>query len=76
MHKQGHLGLSKTKAMIRHKYWWPGMSLQIENAVKNCFECQIATNKTQTQPAKMTELPDRPWEVIEVDICGTFPNVQ
>ncbi|KAK3753779.1 hypothetical protein QZH41_014237, partial [Actinostola sp. cb2023] len=48
-HNQGHLGLSKTKEMIRHKYWWP-------------------------EPAKMTELPARPWATIEVDFCIPFPN--
>ena len=42
-HNQGHLGLSKTKEMIGYKYWWPGMNTQIDNAVKRCFECQIAT---------------------------------
>jgi len=43
-HKQGHLGLSKTKEMLRHKYWWPQMNPQIENIVKKCFDCQISTS--------------------------------
>ena len=73
-HKQGHLGLSKTKEMIRHKYWWPRMNIEIETIVKNCFECQIATPAKQTQPAKMTELPPRPWSVVEIDFCGPFPT--
>ncbi|KAK3745368.1 hypothetical protein QZH41_001397 [Actinostola sp. cb2023] len=73
-HNQGHLGLSKTKEMIRHKYWWPGMNLQIENLVKKCFECQISTVTKHVEPAKMTELPARPWATIEVDFCGPFPN--
>ena len=72
-HKQGHLGLSKTKEMIRHKYWWPGMNVEIEDSVKRCFECQISTETKHTEPA-MTELPSRPWITVEVDFCGPFPN--
>ena len=59
-HKQGHLGLSKTKEIIRHKYWWPGVNIEIEDAVKRCFECQISTETKHTEPVKMTELPSRP----------------
>ena len=73
-HNQGHLGISKTKEMIHQKYWWPGMNIQIEESVKGCFECQISTNAKRTEPAKMTELPTRPWSSVEVDFCGPFPN--
>ena len=73
-HKQGHLGLSKTKEMIRRKYWWPGMNIQIENLVSRCFECQITTKQSHTEPAKMTTLPERPWQSIEVDFCGPYPS--
>ena len=73
-HKQGHLGLSKTKEMIRHKYWWPQMNIQIENAVKKCFDCQVSTKTNHTEPAQMTPLPARAWETVEIDFCGPFPN--
>ena len=73
-HKQGHLGISKTKEMIRNKYWFPSMSLQLENVVQSCFSCQIATNTFHTEPAKMTTMPQQPWEVVELDFCGPFPN--
>ena len=73
-HKQGHLGTSKTKEMIRNKYWFPLMNIQIENIVQSCFSCQIATNSIHTEPAKMTTIPQQPWEVVELDFCGPFPN--
>ena len=50
-HKQGHLGTSKTKEMIRNKYWFPFMNIQIENIAQSCFSCQIATNSIHTEPA-------------------------
>ena len=73
-HQQGHLGLSKTKEMLRRKYWFPAMNSRTENIVSTCFNCQIATNTHHTEPAKMTQLPDRPWETIKIDFCGPFPS--
>ena len=43
-HKQGHLGINKTKEMIRQKYWFPAMNARIDTVVSTCFDCQIATN--------------------------------
>ncbi|XP_028414535.1 uncharacterized protein K02A2.6-like [Dendronephthya gigantea] len=71
-HSQGHLGITKTKAMIRKKYWFPAMNQRIENTVRDCFSCQISTNTHHTEPAKMTELPERPWDTVEMDFCGPF----
>ena len=73
-HKQGHLGISKTKEMLRRKYWFPAMNSRIDTVVSTCFDCQIATNTQHTEPAKMTKLPERPWETIEIDFCGPFPS--
>ena len=50
------------------------MNVEIEDSVKRCFECQISTETKHTEPAKMTELPSRPWTTVEVDFCGPFPN--
>jgi transposase InsO family protein len=51
------------------------MNLAIADTVKRCFECQISTETKQTEAAKMTKLPSRPWTTVEVDFCGPlFPN--
>ncbi|CAB3977618.1 Transposon Tf2-9 poly [Paramuricea clavata] len=73
-HKQGHLGVNKTKEMIRRKYWFPEMNTRITDTVQTCFNCQIATDHHHIEPAKMTELPDRPWDVVEADFCAPLPN--
>ena len=73
-HTQGHLGKSKTKEMIRRKYWFPGMNQRIDNIISTCFSCQVATYTHHTEPAKMTELPEGPWHTVEIDFCGPFPN--
>ena len=68
-HKQGHLGISKTKEMLRRKFWFPVMNSRIDTVVSTCFDCQIATNTLYTERAKMTKLPERPWETVEIDFC-------
>ena len=73
-HKQGHLGMAKTKELLRRKYWFPGMNRRIEATVSTCFSCQVSTNTPHTEPAKMTELPERPWDTVEADFCGPLPN--
>jgi len=73
-HKQGHLDISKTKEMIRQKYWFPAMNSYIDTVGSTCFDCQIATNTQHTEPAKMTKLPEGPWETVEIDFCGPFPS--
>jgi hypothetical protein len=47
-HKQGHLGVNKTKEMIGRKYWFPGMNIRITDTVQTCFDCQIATDHHHT----------------------------
>ena len=46
----------------------------IETAVKRCFEWQAATETKHTEPAKMTELPSKPWAILQDDLCGPFLN--
>lgn len=73
-HKQGHLSVSKTKEMLRRKYWFPTMNYRINTVVSTCFDCQIAINTQHTKPAKITKLPERPWQTIELYFYGPFPS--
>ena len=50
------------------------MKAQIENALKRCFECQIAKTTSYTEPAQMTDLPPRPWAEVGADCCGIDVN--
>lgn len=68
------MGISKIKELLRKKYWFPSMNKGIEEIVNTCFSCQLATNTHHTKPAKMTDLAKRPWDTVEADFCGPFPN--
>jgi hypothetical protein len=71
----GHLGMTKTKQMLREKYWFSTMNYMVEEMIKQCFECQVTTKQQrQEEPLKMTEIPENPWEVVSVDFGGPYPD--
>jgi hypothetical protein len=73
-HNMGHLGMTKTKQMLREKYWFPIMNYMVEEMIKQCFECQVTTKRQRQEPLKMTEIPQNPWEVVSVDFGEPYPD--
>ena len=73
-HSLGHLGMTKTKQMLRQKYWFPEMNKMVEQLVGQCYECQVTTREHRQEPLKMTEIPEKPWQVVSVDFGGPYPD--
>ncbi|MCG8047363.1 MAG: DDE-type integrase/transposase/recombinase, partial [Candidatus Thiodiazotropha taylori] len=73
-HSLGHLGMTKTKQMLRHKYWFPEMNKRVETLIGQCFECQVTTKEHRKEPLRMTEIPEKPWQVVSVDFGGPYPD--
>jgi hypothetical protein len=67
---RGHQALSKTKALMRFKVWFPGMDTGIERAIKECIPCQANSRATQSAPLKISELPSHPWLDISIDFLS------
>ena len=63
----GCLGMTKTKQMLREKYWFPMMNSLVEQIISRCYECQVTTKDHKKQPVKMTTIPEKSWEIIAVD---------
>lgn len=40
--REGHQGLTKTKAFIRSKVWFPGINELVDLLIKDCIACQAA----------------------------------
>ena len=74
-HSLGHLGMTKTKQILRQKYWFPEMNKMVEQLVGQCYECQVTTREHRQEPLKMTEIPEKPWQVVSVDFGGPYPDV-
>ena len=63
-----HLGIVKCKQRAREALYWPGMSEQITNLVKDCHLCNTIQNRQHAEPLKPTDLPDLPWNELACDI--------
>ena len=58
---EGHLGIVKTKQLLRSKVWFPGIDREVEAEIASCIACQASTSgKHQRDPLRMPELPDGP----------------
>lgn len=67
IHK-GHQGVTKCQERAKRALWWPGLSRQIEDLVKQCHKCtERRTN--MKEPMIPSVVPDRPWQVIGTGIC-------
>ena len=73
-HSLGHLGITKTKQMLREKYWFPNMNNMIEQIIGQCYECQVTTKQHKQEPLKMTTIPEKPWDTVAVDFGGPYPD--
>ena len=69
---EGHQGIVKTKTLLRSKVWFPNIDQKAESIVKNCLACQANTLVTQSEPLRMSELPEAPWHNICADFYGPF----
>ena len=48
----------------------------IEQKVKTCNQCQAIQDTNLEQPIKPRLLPDGPWQQVEMDFQGPYPNGQ
>ena len=70
-----HQGMTKTKALLREKAWWPTINNDTEKLISNCYSCQVTSPATPTHsPISMTDLPKSPWSVLAADIKGLYPT--
>ena len=71
---EGHQGIVKCKKLLRAKVWFPGMDAMMEKKVNNCIACQATTYQPTRDPLKPTELPDGPWQHVDMDFWGPLPS--
>lgn len=64
---EGHQGIVKCRARAKDSVWWPGLSKELENVVKQCKIC-IQESKNRHEPLMPSKFPDRPWQKIATDL--------
>ncbi|GFS12098.1 Pol polyprotein [Elysia marginata] len=71
---EGHLGITKCKERARASVWWPQINQEIKDRVARCQHC-IEKKPTQRKETLLTsELPDRPFQKVGIDICEFKKN--
>jgi hypothetical protein len=65
----GHTGFYKTYWRIAARYWWPGMSSDIKEAVLTCGHCRVANSTSHRAQQIIGALStDEPFDIISMDI--------
>ncbi|XP_055632915.1 uncharacterized protein K02A2.6-like [Toxorhynchites rutilus septentrionalis] len=65
--ESGHIGEIAMKCIMRDFFWWPRMCAETEKFIKNCETCALLSKKNPPVPLVSRELPDGPWEIIQID---------
>ena len=73
-HSLGHFGMTRTKQMLRAKYWFPGLNSMVEETVTKCVQCQIVTPEHRQEPVKPSEIPETEWHTHSADFGGPYPD--
>lgn len=70
----GHLGIERTLDLVRSRFYWPRMSLEVERKIKTCERCV----RRKTQPNKAAPLVNicttRPMELVCMDFLSLEPD--
>ena len=66
--KLGHQGSTLTYCLTKCKYYWKGMNKDIRKYIANCTLCCREKDKVQAYPLQMTEIWDRPFDKIAMDL--------
>jgi len=66
----GHRGQERMKNFLRRYVFWPGMTKEIEDFVKDCCGEAHKTLKPCNVPVQPIEPSERPWTFITADLAG------
>lgn len=70
----GHLGQERTVDLLRSRFFWPRMSMQVEEYIRNCGEC--VTHKTPIQrTAPLHQIVSHgPMDLVCMDFLSMEPD--
>ena len=69
-----HQGMERTYDIIREKYHWQGMYLDIVNYVSDCVTCQTRTLRKDVAPLQEMDTAKFPNEKVAIDTVGPYPE--
>ena len=75
LHNQvGHPGIERTTRLIRERFYWPGMTSEIENYVKGCDRCIRAKDRGIERAPLVNVTTTYPLELVCFDYLSLEPS--
>ena len=71
---KGHQGYARTFNLLKHRFWWKGMRLDIKNHINNCITCLQNLLNTACHPQLHLEIPTVPFACIAIGTIGKLPT--
>jgi hypothetical protein len=65
--KAGHQGLERTLGLVRQRFYWPGMTADVEEYLKRCERCVLAKSPKTGKLKMGSLLAKRPLDVLAID---------
>ena len=73
----GHLGLTKTLAKIKDRFYWPGLRTDVEDWCQQCHGCACRKSPSQTPRAPLVpSYVGYPMERIALDLLAPLPTTR
>lgn len=70
----GHLGIERTIDLVRNRFFWPKMSADVEEYIKNCGKC-IARKSPCPRVAPLNQIVSRgPMDLVCIDFLSMEPD--
>ncbi|XP_061588506.1 finTRIM family, member 67 isoform X1 [Cololabis saira] len=70
----GHTGMVKTRHAISARFYWKGMSVDIDTWVLECDKCQrVGQAKAASKPLPCIKV-SAVWELLGIDLTGPLPK--
>ena len=70
--KMGHQGNNGMYSLIKRQYYWKGMAKDVKDYIQRCPACRQEKARVQSYPLHMTEIPNRPFDKITMDLVMDF----
>ena len=69
---EGHLGIVKCKLRARTSFFWPSMSKEIEDIVRECDMCQKHQKMQQKEPLMSHDCGPEPFYKVGIDLFSFY----
>ena len=70
---KGHQGSARTFNMLKQKFWWRGMRIDVKSHINNCITCSKNLPNIAHHPQLHLEISKVPFMCIAIDTIGKLP---